>query len=119
MNKHTLQLPLNLGHYEDGLLSGVNVIRDSRGRDIWSLIGVSEPNAAFILRACNSHEALLEACKAVDIYFKALFEKWRANDGRVVSSEGVVVEGGQDVERLCNVAGMKIEQALALTEGWK
>lgn len=53
-----------------------------------------------------------EALEAVDIYFKALNEQWNANDGRVVSELGVVINASADCHRLCDIAGMKVKQAL-------
>ena len=75
------------------------------------------------LRAAELDRAeLLEACKAVDIYFKALCEQWSANDGRLVSESGTVIEGGREVQRLCEIAGEKIGQVvkrLQEDDAWK
>lgn len=57
--------------------------------------------------------AMLEAAEAVEIYFKVLVEKWAANDGRLVSDNGVLIEGSEEVERLCEIAGQKVMSALA------
>lgn len=59
---------------------------------------------------------MAEAIKATDIYFKALCEQWAANDGRVVSESGVVIDAGANCERLCDEAGMKVGEALAFYE---
>lgn len=74
-------------------------------------------NAAYIVRAVNSHEELLDACKAVDIYFKSLCEQWAANDGRVASESGTIINASADVERLCEIAAQKVSEAIARAEG--
>jgi hypothetical protein len=69
--KHT-ELPWEVAHYEDGILEGVNFIRSTANpHPICTIINGGElpevvaANAAFIVRACNSHYELLEACKAM------------------------------------------------------
>ncbi len=61
---------------------------------------------------------LREAVIATHTYFMALTKQWVANDGRVVSESGAVLDGSDEVERLCNIAGEKVgrimqEEALA------
>lgn len=58
-----------------------------------------------------------EALESVDIYFKALCEQWAANDGRVVSESGVVINASVDIERLCDIAGQKVGEALQRIRG--
>lgn len=48
---------------------------------------------------------LESALEATHRYFMALTKSWQENDGRVVSETGSVIEGSEDIERLCNVAG--------------
>jgi len=62
------------------------------------------------------NKILREAVEATDIYFKALCEQWAANNGRVVSDSGTVINAGADVERLCEVAASKVGQ---IVNGWK
>lgn len=72
------------------------------------------------IRFCRVHEAafdLLQACSAVDIYFKALCEQWAAHDGRVVSESGIVLDASKSVERLCELAAQKVLEALARAVG--
>lgn len=57
---------------------------------------------------------VVEAAKTVDIYFKALCEQWAANDGRVVSESGVVIDASKGVQELCERAGEEISTSLAL-----
>lgn len=54
-----------------------------------------------------------EALKAVDTYFKACANAWEANEGRVVSEKGAVIEGTEDIESLCNIAGNLVRGALS------
>jgi hypothetical protein len=65
---------------------------------------------------CRVHAAafdMLDACKMVDIYFKALCEQWAANDGRVVSKRGTVINASKDVAELCEVAARKVSEAIS------
>ena len=78
---------------------------------------MAQANAAFIVKAVNCHQDLLEACKAVDIYFKALVAQWATNQGRVVSEVGTVISGSEEVARLCEIAGIKVKQVVARAEG--
>lgn len=57
-----------------------------------------------------------EALDATDIYFKALCEQWAANDGRLVSEKGVLLEGSEDIKRLCDVAGEKVGEGMRRIE---
>ena len=60
---------------------------------------------------------LVAAILATDKYFKALRNSWSKNKGRVVSKSGVVIEGNDDIERLCDIAGRLIgEEALRSSE---
>lgn len=54
----------------------------------------------------------MEALKLVDIYFKALCEQWLANDGRVVSESGVVINASASVQTLCERAAEAVQSAL-------
>lgn len=64
--KHA-SIPWEVAHYEGCLLEGVNVIRQvSSKKDICTLglpTEEDEANGAFIVRAVNSHDELLHACK--------------------------------------------------------
>lgn len=64
---------------------------------------------------CPLHAAapeLLEACQATDTYFKSLLAQWAANDGRVVSDKGTVIEASAFTSQLCDEAGIKIRNVL-------
>lgn len=53
-----------------------------------------------------------KALKSVDDYFKALRECWLNNQGKVVSESGIVVEGNDKIEILCDKAGCHVIEAL-------
>lgn len=74
--------------------------------------GQSFCDADLIARAVNNHAKLLEAVKAADCYFRALAQQWVANEGRVVSDVGTVIEGSEEVNRLCNDAAEKTMRVL-------
>ena len=73
----------------------------------------TNPDVVFLKVAVLCHDELLDACKAVDIYFKALQEQWTANDGNVISKSGTVIDASKDVQRLCEVAAQKVQAAIA------
>lgn len=64
-----------------------------------------------------TYDELLDACRAVDIYFKALTEQWAANDGHVVSESGTVINASKDCERLCEIAAEKVAMVVARADG--
>jgi len=81
----------------------------------------SEQNEADLQRKVwaleSENKEMREALEAVDIYFKALNEQWNAHDGRVVSESGVVLDASADCQRLCNVAGEKVQTVLDKVRG--
>lgn len=56
---------------------------------------------------------VVRAAQTVDLYFKALCEQWAANDGRLVSETGIVLEGSTSINELCERAAMEISTSLA------
>lgn len=59
---------------------------------------------------------LEEAVEATDDYFRACAKQWADHEGRVVSPNANVIEGSEEVERLCELAGRKVVQALSKTK---
>lgn len=81
------------------------------GRHFYS-IGLAESQARV--------EVLQKAVEATSEYFEACARQWAANDGRVVSEAGTIIEGSEEVERLCNRAGSLVVAALnSVSEGEK
>ena len=62
MEKHT-PIPWKLEKHNSGL--GVRIYHETRlfGQDMQFIGSQGEANASFIVKAVNSHEALVEACK--------------------------------------------------------
>jgi len=78
---HEIGAGVNLGcrsaRYE--IVAGINVNGEKNLPTICKMPDLSErsyANAAFIIRACNAHEDLLEACKAVMSRFEQTGEPW-------------------------------------------
>lgn len=69
-------------------------------------------NEAYKLRI----RELEEAVEATDDYFRACAKQWADHEGRVVSPNANVIEGSEEVERLCELAGRKVVQALSKTK---
>ena len=76
--------PWEVAHYEDGILEGVNFIRSTvNNYSVCILIngGTSpeetEANAAFIVRACNSHDELIEVLKDAILEIEYLHDKFK------------------------------------------
>ena len=69
---HTPTLPVKLAHYEGGLLDGVNTLKDADGFDIchFETSEKGKANAAFIVRAVNCHNDLLNLARWVNESFK-------------------------------------------------
>jgi len=64
-------------------------------------------------------EEMQEALQSVDIYFKSLCEQWAANEGRVVSESGTVIDACKEIQNLCEIAAEKVVKALAAANGGK
>lgn len=58
---------------------------------------ITKANAAFIVRACNSHDELLEACKRVEYFFQNITDSYKgpnyAEAFKAVSSAIAKAEG--------------------------
>ena len=55
-------------------------------------LSVSPANAAFIIRACNSHDKLLEACKALLHHFCGAGERTHTDASVMVLAQAAIAE---------------------------
>ena len=98
MSGYDLRLPIRRNPYTVRTADGAFISRilDADGEIVGDLRQASKPIADFLVRACNSHAKLLEACKALLDHFCGAGERTHTDASVMVLAQAAIAEAEAD-----------------------